>query len=108
MLVTNRFVVASDADAFVARAHAALAALAGHPGTWRRAGPPLDDPPLVPGHRWEKVGALPAGTGGFDVKVNATPLLAGPLDEPVGLRGLAGAAPGGAISVVARTGPVRR
>ncbi|MEH0936929.1 antibiotic biosynthesis monooxygenase family protein [Micromonospora psammae] len=102
MLVTNRFVVDVDvADAFVPRAHAALAALAARPGYLRgellRA---LDDP----GHwclvtEWESVGAYRRALGGFDVKIAAVPLLAESVDEPSAYETLASAAPDGAVVV---------
>jgi quinol monooxygenase YgiN len=102
VLVTNRFVVDdAAAPAFIERAHAALAALAARPGYLRgelmRA---LDDPRhwcLVT--EWESVGAYRRALGGFDVKVQATPLLAESIDEPSAYETLASAAPGGAIEV---------
>ncbi|MEU4713568.1 antibiotic biosynthesis monooxygenase [Micromonospora purpureochromogenes] len=102
MLVTNRFVVEVDvADDFVARAHAALAALAARPGYLRgellRA---LDDPAhwcLVT--EWESVGAYRRALGGFDVKIAAVPLLAESLDEPSAYETLASAAPDGGVVV---------
>ncbi|MEU5941557.1 antibiotic biosynthesis monooxygenase [Micromonospora sp. NPDC047548] len=103
MLVTNRFVVeVVRADDFVARAHAALAALAARPGYLRgellRA---LDDPAhwcLVT--EWESVGAYRRALGGFDVKIAAVPLLAESLDEPSAYETLASAAPEGDVVVV--------
>ncbi|GAB3860372.1 hypothetical protein GCM10029963_63190 [Micromonospora andamanensis] len=68
MLVTNRFVVDEDvAEAFTARAHAALAALAARPGYQRgqlvRA---LDDPVTgawsPSGSRWAPTAAPSAGS----------------------------------------------
>ncbi|WP_433529458.1 antibiotic biosynthesis monooxygenase family protein [Micromonospora sp. CA-263727] len=112
MLVTNRFVVDDDAEAFTARAHAALAALAARPGYLRgqlvRA---LDDPRhwcLVT--EWESVGAYRRALGGFDVKVTAVPLLAESVDEPSAYEALASAPPGGDVVVVASdraAGPYR-
>ncbi|MEV4483572.1 antibiotic biosynthesis monooxygenase [Micromonospora coxensis] len=104
MQVTNRFVVDVDvADDFVARAHAALAALAARPGYLRgellRA---LDDPRhwcLLT--EWESVGAYRRGLGGFDVKIAAVPLLAESIDEPSAYETLASAAPAGEVVVAA-------
>ncbi|SCL42083.1 Antibiotic biosynthesis monooxygenase [Micromonospora pallida] len=102
MLVTNRFVVDEDvAPAFTERAHAALAALAARPGYLRgellRA---LDDPRhwcLLT--EWESVGAYRRALGGFDVKVQATPLLAESVDEPSAYETLASAGPDGAVTI---------
>ncbi|MFV2102607.1 antibiotic biosynthesis monooxygenase family protein [Micromonospora sp. LOL_024] len=113
MLVTNRFVVDDDnAEAFAARAHAALAALAAAPGYLRgqlvRA---LDDPRhwcLVT--EWESVGTYRRALGGFDVKITAVPLLAESVDEPSAYEALATAAPGGDVVTVASdraAGPYR-
>ncbi|MBQ1052913.1 antibiotic biosynthesis monooxygenase [Micromonospora sp. C51] len=113
MLVTNRFVVDEDvAEAFTARAHAALAALAARPGYQRgqlvRA---LDDPRhwcLVT--EWESVGTYRRALGGFDVKITAVPLLAESVDEPSAYEPLATAAPGGDVVAVASdraAGPYR-
>jgi hypothetical protein len=102
MLVLNRFVVESDtADDFVARAHAALAALAARPGyVAGRLTRALEEPTqwcLVT--QWESVGTYRRALGAFDVKVHATPLLAECLDEPSAYEVLADAAPGGAVTV---------
>jgi heme oxygenase (mycobilin-producing) len=104
MLVLNRFVVPLETqDGFVARAHAALAALADRPGYLTgRLTRALDDPvhwTLVT--EWESVGAYRRALGGFDVKVHATPLLSESIDEPSAFETLASAAPGGAVEVVA-------
>jgi quinol monooxygenase YgiN len=104
VLVLNRFLVDEDgADGFAERAHAALAALAARPGYRRgeltRA---LDDPRhwcLVT--EWESVGAYRRALGDFTVKVEATPLLAGSLDEPSAYETLAGAEAGGEVRVFA-------
>ena len=100
MWVLNRFVVEEDAaEAFLARAHAALAALAARPGY--RAGRltrALDDPRhwcLVT--EWESVGTYRRALGAFEVKMQATPLLAESLDEPSAYEALATAEPGGEI-----------
>jgi quinol monooxygenase YgiN len=102
VLALTRFVVASERTAeFTAQAHAALAALAARPGY--RGGEltrALDDPArwcLVT--RWVSVGAYRRALGAFEVKVTATPLLAGAADEPSGYEVLASAPPGGSVSV---------
>jgi quinol monooxygenase YgiN len=100
MLVLNRFVIPPDTqDGFVARAHAALAALAACPGyVSGRLTRALDDPArwtLVT--EWESVGAYRRALGGFEVKVHATPLLAQSLEEPSAYETLASAAPGGDV-----------
>ena len=102
MLVLNRFVVEPDAaDDFVARAHAALAALAAcrgyRSGRLTRA---LEEPSQwVLATEWESVGTYRRALGAFDVKVNATPLLALCADEPSAFETLAEAAPGGDVTV---------
>lgn len=100
MLVMNRFLVEPQAaDAFVERAHAALAALAAcrgyRSGELARA---LDEPRhwcLVT--RWESVGTYRRALGAFDVKINATPLLAESVDEPSAFEALATAEPGAEV-----------
>jgi hypothetical protein len=103
MLVLNRFDVdPADADDFTARAHAALAALAARPGYRSgRLTRALDDPGswcLVT--EWESVGTYRRALGAFDVKVQATPLLALSLDVPSAYETLAEAAPGGTVETV--------
>jgi len=100
MLVLNRFVVPLDTqDGFVEQAHAALAALAGCTGyVSGRLARALEDTTcwtLVT--EWESVGAYRRALGAFEVKVNATPLLARSVDEPSAFETLAGAAPGGPV-----------
>jgi hypothetical protein len=96
----TRFVV-SDPASFVPRAHAALAALAERPGyLGGRLARALDEPDhwsVVTD--WQSVGAYRRALSSYEVKVNATPLLAEALDEPSAYEVLAEAAPGGAISV---------
>src|SRR3954471_4132862 len=104
MLVLNRFVVPPDTqDGFTGRAHTALSALAQRPGYLSgRLTRALDDPSywtLVT--EWESVGAYRRDLGGFDLKVQADPLLALSLDEPSAFETLASAAPGGDIVVAA-------
>ena len=102
LLVLNRFVVPAD-EGFVARAHAALTALAARPGYLSgRLTRALDDPAhwtLVT--EWESVGAYRRALGDFDVKVHATPLLALSVDVPSAFETLASAGPGGSVVVTA-------
>lgn len=101
MLVLNRFVVDDDqVEAFTARAHAALAALAAAPG--------YQDGKLVraldePRHwclvtSWESVGTYRRALGRFEVRIDATPLLAESLDEPSAYEILAAAEPNGPVT----------
>jgi heme oxygenase (mycobilin-producing) len=106
LLVVNRFVVATDEPAvteFTARAGAAIEALAARPGYRAgRLGRAVDDPTrwcLVT--EWESVGAYRRALGAFDVKVNASPLLAGSVDEPSGFEVLVQAGPGGPVETLA-------
>jgi heme oxygenase (mycobilin-producing) len=85
VLVVNRFRIGADEAAdFTDRARNALVALAARPGYVRgEFGRAYDDAEhwaLVT--EWESVGAYRRALGGFDVKVQATPLLAESLDEP--------------------------
>lgn len=102
MLVVNRFVVADDAESvttFTDRADAAIEALAARPGyQGGQLGRAYDDPTrwsLVT--EWESVGAYRRALGAFEVKVNATPLLAESVDEPSAFEVLAAAPPGGTV-----------
>jgi hypothetical protein len=99
VLVVNRFVVRDEA-AFIQRASAALAALAGRPGYVSGSfGRAADDPErwcLVT--RWESVGAYRRALSAFEVKVEATPLLAESLDEPSAYEILLEAVPGGPVT----------
>ncbi|WBB95370.1 MULTISPECIES: antibiotic biosynthesis monooxygenase [unclassified Solwaraspora] len=97
MLVVNRFAVPeADTPGFVDRARAALRALAGRPGYRRGAlTRALEDPLrwcLVT--EWESVGTYRRALGSFEVKVDATPLLAESLDEPSAYEELVTAGPG--------------
>ncbi|OLB76295.1 MAG: antibiotic biosynthesis monooxygenase [Actinobacteria bacterium 13_2_20CM_2_71_6] len=96
MLVVNRFVVEGDDAEFRARAGAALAVLGARPGYVRgQLGRAYDDPSrwtLVT--EWESVGAYRRALSAYDVKVEATPLLAESLDEPSAFEILAQAVPG--------------
>jgi hypothetical protein len=101
MLVINRFVVRSDQESFVTRAHTALAALAARPGYLRgRLTRSVDEPAnwcLLT--EWESVGAYRRALGAYEVKVAATPLLAESLDEPSAYEVLASADPSGPVVV---------
>lgn len=97
----NRFVVGGDAEPFVTRAHAALAVLAVRPGYLRgQLSRSVDEPArwcLVT--EWESVGAYRRALGAYEVKVDATPLLAESRPEPSGYEVLASAAPSGPVEV---------
>jgi hypothetical protein len=102
VLVLNRFLVDESAqESFTARAHAALTALAACPGYLAgRLTRSLDEPShwcLVT--EWQSVGTYRRALGAFDVRVNATPLLAESVDEPSAYEVLAAAEPGGAVTV---------
>jgi hypothetical protein len=99
LLVVNRFVVDGDDTDFRARAGSALVALGSRPGYLRgQLGRAYDEPArwtMVT--EWESVGAYRRALSAYDVKVNATPLLAESLDEPSAFEVLAEAAPGGPV-----------
>jgi hypothetical protein len=104
VLVVTRFVLDdSDGEAFVARAHAALTTLAASRGYVRgQLARAYDEPAqwtIVT--EWSSVGAYRRALSSYDVKLNATPLLAQSLDEPSAYEVLADAAPGGTLTVVA-------
>jgi hypothetical protein len=84
VLVVTRYVVAAgDAAGFLARASAALRALAARPG-WRsgRIGRATDDGSLwVLSTEWDSVGAYRRALSAYDVKVEAVPLLSEAVDE---------------------------
>lgn len=85
MLVVTRFdVPAEEADSFLPRAQAALAAFAACAGYVRgRIGRAADDPTQwVLTTEWVGVGAYRRSLGSYDVKVEAAPLLARGRDEP--------------------------
>ena len=84
MLVVTRFEVPEpDAQAFLPRAQAALAAFAARPGYLRgRIGRAADDPTAwVMTTEWEGVGAYRRSLSSYDVKVDAAPLLSLGRDE---------------------------
>jgi hypothetical protein len=89
----------SSAD-FAERAQAALAALAERPGYQRGTlGRSTDDPDAwVLLTEWENVGSYRRALGGYEVKVQATPLLGSALDVPGAFEILLDIAPGGAAS----------
>lgn len=106
VLVVNRFVVPSDqpsrSDEFLARAYAAIRAFAACPGFVRaRLGRAADDPRqwcLVT--EWRSVGAYRRALSAYQVKLDATPLLAEAEPEPAAYEVLA-ASDGGEITVTA-------
>lgn len=85
MLVITRFrVEPGQAEAFLAQAQQALAALAGRPG-WRagRVGRATDDAALwVMTTEWDSVGAYRRALSAYEVKLAAVPVLSTALDEP--------------------------
>jgi len=101
VLVINRFTLDRDQESFVSRAHAALAVLAARPGYLRgQLTRSVDEPArwcLVT--EWESIGAYRRALGAYEVKVQATPLLAESLDEPSGYEVLASADPSGPVVV---------
>jgi heme oxygenase (mycobilin-producing) len=85
VLVVTRFDVPADGGAaFLERAEAALAAFAERPGFLRgQVGRAADDPTAwVLTTEWDGVGSYRRSLSGFDVKVQAAPLLALGRDEP--------------------------
>ncbi|MGN6606350.1 MAG: antibiotic biosynthesis monooxygenase family protein [Jatrophihabitans sp.] len=84
-------------DDLVDEARRALTALAGRPGYLRGSlGRSTDDPTAwVLVTEWENVGSYRRALGNFDVKVGATPLLAGAADLPGAFETLVDVAPGG-------------
>ena len=74
----------ADAEAFLPRAQAALAAFAARPGYLRgRIGRAADDPgQWVLTTEWEGVGAYRRSLSSYDVKVHGAPLLSQGRDEP--------------------------
>ncbi|MFS8479751.1 MAG: antibiotic biosynthesis monooxygenase [Micromonosporaceae bacterium] len=103
MLVVSRFRVdPARADDFTVRAHTALAALAARPGYRSgRFGRSLDEPEywcLVT--EWESVGTYRRALSAYEVKLNATPLLAEAVDEPSAYEVLASADPQGEVVVM--------
>lgn len=91
---------ASDSADFADRARSALAALADRPGYLRGSlGRSSDDPrQWVLVSEWENVGSYRRALGNFEVKVQATPLLAEAIDLPSSFEPLLAIAPGGAVT----------
>jgi hypothetical protein len=102
MLAVTRFVV-DEPDAFLVRAHTALATLAARPGyasgTLARAMDETDRWCMIT--VWESVGAYRRALSSYEVKLHATPLLAEALDEPSAFEALATADPAGPVVVAA-------
>jgi hypothetical protein len=99
-LVVTRFAVPEqDADAFEARCHAALDALAARPGYLRgQVGRAIDDPAAwLLATEWDGVGSYRRALSDIDVKVRAAPLLAAALDEPSGFEVLLANDPAGGV-----------
>lgn len=85
MLVVTRFSVPEpDGAGFAAQAREALAALAARPGYVRgRVGRAVDDPTAwLLTTEWDGVGSYRRALGAYEVKVQASPLLARAQDEP--------------------------
>lgn len=85
MLVVTRYRVdAGERQAFIARAAAALAALAERPGfVAGDVGRNVDDEALFTlTTRWRDTGSYRRALGGFEVKTTAVPLLSLAVDEP--------------------------
>lgn len=115
MIVVSRFALdAATADGFSERAHAALAAFAARPGFVRgHVGRAPDDPlAWVIVTEWEGIGSYRRSLSGYDVKVDAVPLLGLAADEPSAFEVLVTVAGDGtptrAVSALARdAGQVR-
>lgn len=108
MLVVTKFdVPAGEADSFLPRAQAAVAAFAACAGYVRgRIGRAADDPSQwVLTTEWVGVGAYRRSLGSYDVKVQAAPLLARGRDEPSAFEVLHSDDDGGVPGVVS---PSRR
>ena len=92
MLAVTRYAVAAeDADGFLERARAALAALAARPGYRSGSvGRSTDDPARwVLVTEWDGVGVYRRALSAYDVKVDAVPLLSLAVDEPTAYEVLA-------------------
>lgn len=98
MIALTHFVDGS-AD-FETRAGAALAALATRPGYLRGTlGRSTDDPAAwVLLTEWANVGSYRRALGNYEVKLHATPLMAGAIDVPGGFEALVDVAPGGTVA----------
>ncbi len=85
MIVVSRFIVPeAGGAAFLARGQAALDAMADRPGyTGGRLGRAVDDPThWVLVTEWDGVGSYRRALSSYEVKVNASPLLAESANEP--------------------------
>jgi hypothetical protein len=105
MIALTHFAVGGSGDSgeegsddFETRAAAALHALAERPGYLRGTlGRSTDDPSAwILLTEWENVGTYRRALGNYEVKLHATPLLAGARDVPGGFEALLDVAPGGA------------
>ena len=87
-----------DGADFAERAQVALEALAARPGYLRGTlGRSTDDPSAwILLTEWENVGSYRRALGNYEVKLNATPLLASAKDVPGGFEALVDVEPGGA------------
>lgn len=103
MIALTHFHIDEDAaDDFERRATTALTALAARPGYLRGSiGRSGDDPAAwVLLTEWLNIGSYRRALGNYDVKMHATPLLAGAApDIPGGFETLIDVAPGGALLV---------
>lgn len=91
MLAITRYLVPADeADSFLLRARNALAALAARPGhEWGTVARSTDDPTTwTMTTRWQSVGAYRRALGGYEVKLQAHPLMYLAVDEPSGFEEL--------------------
>jgi quinol monooxygenase YgiN len=84
LVVTRYRVPAAEQADFLARARAAVAALAARPGCLTvRVGRAVDEPELwVLQSSWESVGAYRRGLSSYEVKLHAVPLMYRCIDEP--------------------------
>ena len=100
MLAVTRYAVAAeDADGFLERARAALAALAARPGYRSGSvGRSTDDPARwVLVTEWDGVGVYRRALSAYEVKVNAVPLLSLAIDEPTAYEALVSTSPDGLV-----------
>jgi hypothetical protein len=95
-----QFDVPGDQAEFAERAATALRVLAERPGYLTgSAGPSTDDPARwVLVTEWRNVGSYRRALGNYDVKVQATPLLAQAIDAPSAFEALVTARPGGDLA----------
>lgn len=111
LVVTRHRVPDGDADEFLEQAREALAALGAQVGyRGGQVGRAADDPTLwVVATTWDGVGAYRRALSAYDVRVRATPLLAGASNEPSAFEVLyvdagSGGAPAGGRAAPARAG----